>query len=140
MARRRTGFRNWKSIAGIALVAIGMFVLHENPAGAATWFRHVVGINGSDNTGVLPGVVLAVSQALQAYGADRQRFLDGFSEQIVMSCWPMLLVMFGKMLLRDGFADDVHASRKKVAKLSIWRRLARRHSRVSQIGSARNPN
>jgi hypothetical protein len=46
---------------------------------------------------------------LQAYGADHQRFLQGFLRHIFVSCWPLLLVIVGTVLLRDTFLDNVNA-------------------------------
>jgi len=113
MAGQQTVFRSSKSIAGAVLVGLGMFILYENLAGAVARLSHILGANGSGALGVLPAVILAVSQVLQAYAADHQRFLQGFLQHMLVSSWPMLLVLVGTVLSRDAFADNVNALPKK---------------------------
>jgi hypothetical protein len=84
MARQRTTFRSSQSIAGAVLVGSGMFVLYENLVVSIAWLRHVLGANSSEALGVLPAVILTISQVLQAHAANHQRFLQiSFS-----TCWP----------------------------------------------------
>ncbi len=113
MARQRTAFRSSKSIAGAALVGFGMFIQYEKLAGAVAWLSHVLGANSPEALGILPAVILAVSQVLQAYGADHQRFLHGFLQHMLASSWPLLLVMVGTVLSRDCSMDNVNALPKK---------------------------
>jgi len=113
MARQRTAFRSSKSIAGAALVGFGMFILYENLAGAVAWLSHVLGTNSPEALGVLPAVILAASRVLQAYGADHPRSLQGFLQHMLVSSWPLLLVMVGTVLSRDTFTDNVKARSKK---------------------------
>ena len=113
MARQRTAFRSSKSIAGAILVGFGMFVLYENLTGAVAWFRHVLSANSSDGLGILPAFVLAVSQVLHAYAANHERFLQVFFQHMLLSSWPLLLVMVGTVLSRDTCTDDINALQKK---------------------------
>jgi hypothetical protein len=101
MARGRTVFRRSQSMAGAVLVGLGMFVLYEKLAGDVAWLSQVLGAHGSETLGVLPAFVLAVSQGVQAYAADHQRFLQGLLQQMLISSWPVLLVSFGSVLSRD---------------------------------------
>jgi hypothetical protein len=104
MAGRRTIFRSSRSIAGAALLMVGMFILYENLAGAVTALSHALA-NRSEALGVVPAVVLAVSQPVQAYAADHQRFFRDVFHQLLGSSWPLLLVIFGSVLSRDTFAE-----------------------------------
>lgn len=113
MARQRTSFRSSKSIAGAALAGFGTFILYENLAAAVAWLSHVLGANNSEALGVLPAIILAVSQALQAHAASHQCFLQGFIGHMLVSSWPLLLVMVGTVLSRDTFTDNVNTPPKK---------------------------
>jgi hypothetical protein len=113
MAGQRTVFRSSKSIAGAGLVGFGMFILYGNLAGAIAWLSHVLGANSSEGLGVLPAVILAVSQVLESQAANQQRFLQGLLQHMLVSSWPLLLVMVGTVLSRDALTDNVNAFPKK---------------------------
>jgi uncharacterized membrane protein len=113
MAGQRTVFRISKSIAGAVLVGFGMFILYGNLAGAIAWLSHVLGANSSEGLGVLPAVILAVSQVVEAQAANQQRFLQGLLQDLLVSSWPLLLVMVGTVLSRDSFTDNVNAFPKE---------------------------
>jgi hypothetical protein len=117
MAARQTTFRSFKSIAGAALLGLGMFVLYENMTVAAARLSHVLGANGSKVLGILPAVVLAVSQTVQAYALDHQRFLHSLIQQMFVSSWPLLLVIFGTVLSRDTFSDKSRHVKENKAEL-----------------------
>jgi len=102
---RQTFFGCPKSIAGAALVGLGTFVLYENLAAAAARLSHVLGANGSQALGVLPAAVLAVSQAMHACAFDHQRFLQSLLQQMLISSWPLLVVILGTVLSRDTCTD-----------------------------------
>jgi hypothetical protein len=105
----QTVFRSSKSIAGAALAGLGMFILYENLAGAVARLSHLLGTIPGEALGVLPTVILAASRVLQAHAADHQRFLHGFLRQVLVSSWPLLLVMVGTVLSRETFTDKVNA-------------------------------
>ena len=117
MTRRRTTFRSSKAIAGAALAGFGMFILYEHLAAAVAWLSHLLGANSSEALGVVPAVILAVSQVLQAHGGNHHRFLQAFLEHTLVSSWPLLLVMAGTVLSRDSFPDNVDASAIKDSRL-----------------------
>jgi hypothetical protein len=96
-------------IAGGALVGLGLHILSGNLDTAADQLRHLLGNTVGDALGVLPSVVLASSQAAQAYALDHHGFLQCFLRMLV-SFWPLLLVVVGTVLLRDVFAGRVKAS------------------------------
>jgi hypothetical protein len=105
MAVQQRALRRFKSIAGAAIFVLGMFILYENLAGAFTKISDVVA-KGSKALGVLPAAALAVSQAVHASGFDHQRVFCGLFHQVLLSAWPLLLVVFGTVLSRDNFADN----------------------------------
>ncbi|HSZ03162.1 MAG TPA: hypothetical protein VK788_26955 [Terriglobales bacterium] len=114
MTRLRRNFRSTKSIAGAAFVGFGMFILYENLASAVAWLSNVRGANNFEVLGVLPAFILAVSQVLPAHAANHQHLLQSFLLQhLLVSSWPLLLVLAGTVLSRDDFTDDAKAVQKK---------------------------
>jgi hypothetical protein len=113
MTRLRRNFRGTRSIAGAALVGFGMFILYENLAGAVAWLSHVRGANNFGALGVLPAFLLAVSQILPAHAANHQHFLQASLQHMLVSSWPLLLVMAGTVLSRDTVSDNVNTVQKK---------------------------
>jgi uncharacterized membrane protein len=122
MARQRTTFRSSRSIAGAALVGVGMFVLYDNLAAAVRWLSHL----RHEAMGAVPAVILGVSQVTQADTANPQRILQGFLLHMLVLSWPLLLVIIGTVLSRDTIADNSTDIPKKMVKLSIWRPAVRR--------------
>ena len=102
-----------KSLAGAALVGLGIFILQGNLDRAATQWRHLLSTTHGEALGVLPTVILAAPRILQAYAADHQRFVRGFLRDIFVSYWPLLLVAVGTVLLRDTCMGDVNALPEK---------------------------
>src|ERR1700687_2305051 len=102
MAMQQTFFGRAKSIAGAALVGLGIFIFHGNLDRAATQWSHLLSTTPGAAPGVLATVILAAPRVLQAYGADHQRVLQGFLRHIFLSCWPLLLVTVGTGLSRDN--------------------------------------
>jgi hypothetical protein len=113
MTRLRRNFRGTRSIAGAALVGFGMFILYENLAGAVAWLSHVRGANNFGALGVLPAFLLAVSQILPAHAANHQHFLQASLQHMLVSSWPLLLVMAGTVLSWDTVSDNVNTVQKK---------------------------
>jgi hypothetical protein len=121
----QTFFGRAKSIAGAALVGLGIFIVHGNLDRAATQWSHLFSTAPGEAPGVLATVILAAPRVLQAYAADHQRFLQGFLRHLFLSCWPLLLVIVGTVLSRDTFTEDVNALPKKdcgLADLTAGRR------------------
>jgi len=113
MARQQTHFRNLKSIAGAAFIGLGVFILYSNLAEAAGKFGHLLGIAAEEETlGPLIAAGLAVWHALQAYWFNHREFLQGF-HLILISFWPLLLVIAGSIVLRVGSADKAKEHQKK---------------------------
>src|SRR4029077_7546146 len=105
MTRRHKTSESIKAIAGGALVGLGLHILSGNLDTAADQLRHLLGNTAGDALGVLPSVVLASSQAAQAHALDHQGF-SLFFLRMLLSFWPLLLVVVGTVLLWDVFADN----------------------------------
>jgi len=138
MGTQHTRFENLQFIAGAALIVFGVFIQSENLTQAATQVSLLLGISaeGTQTLGVMVAVGLAASHALQAYLFDHEEFLRSLC-QISLSFWPLLAVIAGTVLLRDGFTEEVEElqktiprSRKNRLALSISSRLIRRVSRA----------
>ena len=113
MAMQQTFIRRAKSIAGTALIGLGIFVLYENLHQAATQLSHPLGIIPREALGVLPTVILAASRVVQACAADHQRFPHVFLLHTLASSWPLLLVIVGTVLSRDCSTGNVNALPEK---------------------------
>jgi hypothetical protein len=106
-------FQTAKLVAGAALAGLGIFILYGNLSGAVARSRHVLGANGSGALGALLAVIMAGAQILQVYAANHRRFLQDFLRHLLVSWWPLLLVVVGTVLSRDAFAIDVNPLPKK---------------------------
>ena len=106
MIRQHKTSESITAIAGGALVGLGLHILSGSHDTAADQF---LGNTAGDALGVLPCVVLAAWQALQTCAFDHGRLLQGLLPMLV-SCWPLLLVVVGTVVLWDVFADQGKAS------------------------------
>jgi len=97
-----------KSVVGGALVGLGLHILFGNLDRVAEQLQHMLGTPAWETLGVLPSAVLAASQAVQAYGLDHQGFLQTLLWMLI-SFWPLLLVILGTALLRDFFTERAKA-------------------------------
>ena len=106
---QRTLFERAKSVAGAVLIAVGMFILYQHLDRDVS---ELLGAPGGP-LGALSTSVFAASRFVQSYAADHQRFLENLVKQILISAWPLLLVVVGTVLSLDGFADQGDAIPKK---------------------------
>lgn len=111
MAARHTTTRSMKSVSGAASLAIGLFLLFVNLDGISAQINDVVGAQ-AETVGILPAVGLAGLHAVQAFAFDHARFLSSLL-QILVSFWPLILVLLGTTLLRSAFGE--HAVKSAVA-------------------------
>jgi hypothetical protein len=101
-----------KSIAGAALTGLGIFILYKNLDQAGTQLSHLFGIPGK-TLGVMPTAMLAALRVLQAYASDHQRFVRGLFQHLLVTLWPLLLVIAGTALSREAIPGDRGVITKK---------------------------
>lgn len=110
MAGQRTSFHRIKSIAGVAFDGMGMFLLYAHLTAGVARFSHILDTGSSKVVAILL-VTPELPQVLQAYAADHHRFL----QHMLVSCWPLLLVVVGTALARDSFTDNAAALSTKIS-------------------------
>jgi hypothetical protein len=108
-------FRRAKSIAGASLIGFGLFILYQNLAAAMMMLRHALGVNGSETLGIPLAVIQTASQVLEIYTANHQQFLENFLHRMLVSSWPLLLVIAGTVLSRDSFLNTSTHCQEKMA-------------------------
>jgi hypothetical protein len=101
MAARRTPSRSLKSLAGAGVFALGLLLLFVNLDGAVAEISYTVGAP-TRAPQILPALSLVGLHALQAYTFDHTGFFPTLVQMLV-SFWPMILILFGAVLLRDVF-------------------------------------
>ena len=106
MAGQHRASESLKSIAGGALVGLGLHIWFGNLHGVASQLTRLVGASAGDTLGLVPSVILTAAQAGRVYASDHQEFfLDVV--RVLVSFWPLLLVIVGAGFLRDVFTDEV---------------------------------
>jgi len=99
MAARQADLQSLKSIAGASLFALGLVILFANLDGVGDSLSNAAGISAHEGLGILPALGLAGLHALQAYAFNPAGFLSGFL-QILVSFWPLVLILVGAVVLR----------------------------------------
>ena len=102
MESRQPSTKSLKSITGAALVALGLLMLFANMDGVVSSMDGLASVSANETLGALPAVGLAALHAAQAYTLDRAGFFSAL-EQILVSFWPLILVIIGGILLRYAF-------------------------------------
>jgi hypothetical protein len=100
-----------KSIAGAALIGLGVFVLYRNLDQATTQLRYLLGTSRG-TLGVLPTVILAALRVLQAYASNHQQFLESLLQHLWLTFWPLVLVSAGTALSQDANPGDPALAKK----------------------------
>jgi hypothetical protein len=101
-----------KSIAGAALIGLGILILHKNFDQAATQLNQLVS-SPKEMLSVAPTAILATLRVLQAYTANHQQFLEGLLQHLWLTFWPLVLVSAGTALSRDTHRGDPSVPTKK---------------------------
>jgi hypothetical protein len=101
MTAGRTSSQSLKSILGAGAIALGLVLLFVNLDGVASQVS-IVTCTQAEAPGMLATIGLAGWHALQAYKFDHARFLPGLVQMLV-SFWPVILILLGAVLLRDAF-------------------------------------
>jgi hypothetical protein len=102
MAARQTSPKRLKSVAGALLLAVGFLILSANLDAVGGQIANAAGNSREHTSEMMPALVLATMHALQAYSFDQAGFLSGVL-QILVSFWPLILIILGAALLRDAF-------------------------------------
>ncbi|MGA9812660.1 MAG: hypothetical protein WBQ64_07790 [Terriglobales bacterium] len=109
MARQHRSSGSLKSIAGGALVGLGLHIWFGNLQEVVSQLTHLLGTSG-EMLGLAPSVILAAAQAGRVYASDHQGFFVEVVRMLI-SFWPLLLVIVGAGFLKDVFTDEVDAFR-----------------------------
>jgi len=94
MTEQANSSRGSGSIAGTALATLGTFLLYEDLAGLLARLTDLIGSRRSAAPGTLPAILLSASML------DRHRFLAVLLHCLLISCWPLLLVVAGTVWSR----------------------------------------
>jgi hypothetical protein len=108
MARQHKLPEKWRPLMGCALLGLGLHILFGNLDRTAAQLSHSLGASGGQALGALPSLVLATSQAVKAYALDHRGFWLALL-RLLVSFWPLLLVVVGTILLRDAVTEKVKA-------------------------------
>jgi len=127
MGRQGRLIQNLQLFAGAALIGLGTLILAGNLASTAAYLSHLLGITAeaAETLGPLNTAGAAASQALWAYLFDHQEFLRGI-HRILISFWPLALVVVGSVVWRKGFTGESKEPQKKMSGMSISLLLVRR--------------
>jgi hypothetical protein len=117
MTAQQTSPRSLKPIAGAILLALGFLVLFANLDAVAAQISGAAGIPAAHEPDVLPAVVLGTLHAVQSYVFDHSGFFSALL-QILVSFWPLILIILGGLLLRDAFRG-LFADYKAAARVSV---------------------
>ena len=100
MAKPMISSKNLHAVAGALLFSFGLTLLTANLDAVAgqvsTWFPSTLG-----SLGAAIEIGLAGLRAVQAYFFDQAAFQAGFLS-ILVSLWPLILVIIGAILLHDA--------------------------------------
>jgi len=120
MTARQTSSQSLKSILGAGAIALGLVLLFVNLDGVASQVSSVI-CTQAEAPGMLATVGLAGLHALQAYKFDHGRFLPGLLQMLV-SFWPVILILFGAVLLRDAFRSPFAVRRSDASSCAAGER------------------
>ena len=93
-----------KSIAGSALVGLGILMLHDNLSAAIASLNHALA--STQSLRFVPAVMLAALQAVQASAASHQHMVRVLLQHTLLLLWPVLLVVAGSFLSKQALSDD----------------------------------
>ena len=110
---QKTSSRTMKAILGVALAAVGLLLFLVNLDNAtADWSRPLA--SRAESLGAVFELGLAGLRATQAYFFDHPSFQSGL-HQVLLSFWPLLLVIFGAALLQSAVGARFLRLRRPVA-------------------------
>jgi hypothetical protein len=136
MAKQSTSSRGLKAIVGATLVALGLLLLFANFDGVAARLNSSFTSPGASSSGTLIELGLAGLRAAQSYVFDHPSFLSGL-QQILVSFWPLILVIMGVTLLGQLW-NSVAGATIRCAPLGIREQRGLAVLRRSFMSGARN--
>jgi hypothetical protein len=113
MASSRTIVRSSRSIAGALLIACGIFILHNKLEAVLACLVHILSTDRCQGLGVLPALVLAIPQLVRAQAANHPASMQALFQHVLLSSWPLLLVIFGTVLTRETCRDELNSLPEK---------------------------
>ncbi len=123
-----TRFKRAGSTAGTAFIGLGTFIFYGNLYRDAVQLFHRFEV-ARQTWGAAATFGLAASQILQDYADDRRLFLHIFLRNIVVTTWPLLLVIAGMILLRVALRGPWQTPEKNLVRVSICLPPVRRLNR-----------
>lgn len=114
MSKHRVTFRASRSIAGPALLGVGLFILYQNVGGVVACASHIL-LHHNSSLGTVPALILALAQVLKWHAASSSVSSHSLVQHAVLSSWPLLLVVVGTVLSGDGVVEPATAGQKKVS-------------------------
>jgi len=99
MMAHPTSSQHMKSILGIILIGLGLLMLFANLDAVTASLMGSVGRPEAESVDTLLSLGLAAIHAVQSYTFEPSQFVSGVW-QILVSCWPLILVVCGALLLR----------------------------------------
>ena len=97
-----------------ALLVLGVFFLFTNVDALMASVSRTAGHTQEDASSTLLGLALAGLHATQAYAFDHEQFMSAL-HGILVSFWPLALVLVGVLLMRDFFTGCFAAHKARVA-------------------------
>jgi hypothetical protein len=106
---RQDGFsEDYLSVAGAALIGLGLHILSGSLGTATVRMSHLLGTISNNAFRILPSAFLPVSQGVQTYANVHQVCLLALLRVLIIF-WSLLLVIVGRMFLEDTVAQEITA-------------------------------
>lgn len=109
MAKRQTSLQSLNVISGAILVSVGLLLLFANLDQVAAQVRNPF-TAPAPSFGAMLDLGLAGLRAVQAYLFEPSSFQAGL-HQILVSCWPLALVLLGAALLYSEISKRLQVAR-----------------------------
>lgn len=109
MAKRQTSAKSLNAISGAIFVSVGLLLLFANLDQVAT-HGHNPFTTPAPSFGVILDLGLAGLRAVQTYLFEPSSFQAGL-HQVLVSCWPLALVLLGAALLYNEIYKRLQGAR-----------------------------
>jgi len=109
MAKKRTSMKSLKAISGAIFVSVGLLLLFANLDQVAAHGRNPF-TTPAPSFGAVLDLGLVGLRAVQAYLFEPSSFQAGL-HQILVSCWPLALILLGAALLYSEISKRLQGAR-----------------------------